>query len=257
MILQKSALIVAALVVPTNLYAGDIPQMSAFAEVSALESDIKAFCVKKQVTSAAGQLNVIDSTARESQGIHFQSIRFEMRKNGSEGQTDCIAEREIIQVVDHSQQRQVLFDSGFYDRPYCSDPVRFSQAPIVYEMTSIAEATPKKRKLAVIEFVSTTSPCPGTNDVRYRRFLFLDMADAKKVLLDIQADFFVPEYGNNPNRIHLMNVSKVFQSVVKIPVDQVPVGIELKEGLFKIILTAKSQEKNRSRPAKSKKKINK
>ena len=111
---------------------------SDFVEAKDLEKNLKSFCLKSPVLNSSAQTTILETTSRQTKGIHFESIRFEMLLKGIEGNPDCVAEREVIQILDNKNSRRTLLDSGFYPDAYCETPVRFSHPPIVFEMESLS-----------------------------------------------------------------------------------------------------------------------
>lgn len=211
--------------------------ISKFISEENLQKDFRAFCLKQQVTDSPAEFSIIETTSRMSQGVSFESVRFEMSKKGIDKQPDCRGEREIVQLVGADSKRVTLVDSGVYPMAYCEEPVRISHVPIVYEMESLGEgqSNQKKRKLAVVEMVSSTLPCPDVVELKTRRFLITDLENPSKPLLDIQGDFILHEKLSRPWRLDLGNVTKVLRSSVDLPPGKVPSEIELNKGKFSII----------------------
>ncbi len=220
------------LFLPLEGFSNPQMEVSQFLTSAELETEFKSYCLKMQTSNSTPTSAAIDRTSRQSQGIRFESIRFGVSKPGIDQQTACKAEREIIQLIKTDGQRQTLSDSGFYPEAYCEQPMRYSQPPIVYEMTDLFgdEKKSKKQKLAVIEFFSSTLPCPDVDEISFRRFVIFDLENLNQPLLDIRADSIVAEIGNSPYRIHLKNVTEIFKSSVDKPQNRLPVAIELQNG---------------------------
>lgn len=214
------------------------PNLNNFIEPSILENDMKAFCLKESVESVAAGIEILSATERTTSDYHFQSIRFEAKKKGIKGRSDCRALREITQLIGKMNRPQKIFDSGFLPPAYCEDPVGYTQPPIVYELQNLeTKNTKKKFSLAVIEVISSTLPCPEIKDIKIRRYEIKDLAEPEMVLLDFQGDFVIPEIGDKPYRLHLINATKVYKNSFKPKLDDRPVSIEIRNGKLELSTT--------------------
>jgi hypothetical protein len=206
-------------------------------ETSKLNAELKAFCLKLPMSNAMATTKVLDATTRETGGMRLQSLRFEMSQPSINGSPNCQAERSVVAIVDVKNKKRMLYDSGFYLLPYCQDPVRYLQPPRAFTLSDLTarQGSQVRRKLVVLELVSSTLPCPDIMESRARRYFFYDIENAPKLLLEVEAEQVVPEIGDETYRIHLVNVTNVRQSLVKGAAGELPTAIDLRGQNFNIL----------------------
>jgi hypothetical protein len=225
-------------------WSGTSPVLSDFIGTQELQNDIAAFCLKRPVLNKPAESTILESTVRLSNGFRFESLRFETTKEALKV-PDCTGVREMIIVSGPKTKKTKLFDSGFFPEAYCDDPFRYHQPPVVYELVQFDKTT-IKRKLAVVEFESTVLNCPDIDDFKTRQYLIYDLDHANKLLLDIQADYVVPDNGfTSTLRLNFFHVTKVLKTAFKIPAGQLPYSIEVQDGKFSVY----SSPMNETNPA--------
>lgn len=212
--------------------------LSKFIPLAQIEKDIKIFCLNKQISPSPVRINVFEATSRNSKGFQFESFHFEARKNGIASQPDCVGNRDLVFLLGKKGPSQIVFDSNFFAEPYCDEPVRQLQAATVYELQSLeTKKTSSPWPIAVMELTSSTLPCPDSEDLKSRRYQLFNLNGAAKLILDIQADFVVPEIGDQPYRLHFTNVTKVWHNTLDGILNQKPLSLEIRNGKLKMTFT--------------------
>lgn len=215
-----------------------------FIAPSTLEREIKTFCLNQATSNRAASVQVRESTQRNSNGYDFESIRFDVRKKGVTGLPDCSANRELIQLIKTNGPSQIIYDSGFLPEPYCENPVRHTQAPMAYLLKSLdVNQSQIQIPIVLIESVSSTLPCPDVDEIRSRRFMVFDLTAPQKLLLEFEGDLVVPEIGENPYRLHFVNVSKVYYNSLAPASKERPISIEIRNGKLELSYSAWTKNK--------------
>jgi hypothetical protein len=217
-----------------SAFGGVALQPQNFLTKQTLENDLKSFCLKQSVLDVPAQIYNSRSATTQAGKSSLESIAFQIARKGA-GVNDCEAARDLVQVVGEDNKKMKLFDSGFYTAPNCDSPVRILQSPLIFDIQELGSQTPVRR-LAVLEYASSTLPCADTKKIQSRRFLFFDLEDSNKLLLDVEADFIGPEFASTElYRVNLEGVKKVLEvSGEKGPAGQLPSAIELRSGRFVI-----------------------
>lgn len=202
-----------------------------------LEKEIRTRCLKRPVLGDKISTNVSEYSWKTQKGFHFEQARFLMNMEGANVNPDCGGERQIVRVLKSPVRgTHILYDSKFYDPPYCDEPVRRLSSPSVYEVLETNDTGPK-RNLVVLQLDASTLPCPDSAYFNVRRFLLFDAADGFKLLLDVEADFVVPEIGDRVYYVHIRGTKKVLSASEPFTSGEMPSGLNVRKGKFKITWT--------------------
>lgn len=197
--------------------------------------EFEKFCADLGPFAGPAKMEVRRSITTRTQGMTFESVHLEMNRARTDhkmGPPSCIAQRDIVAVTGPKNQG-VLFDSNFYDDPYCEAPVRTVHAPLVFELTG-HEPKSAKRRIIVLAYESTTLPCPDITAEDFTGFKFFDADSGNKLLLDIHARRLVPSDSYSTYRLSFEGVTKVVSTTFAQEKGKLPSSLEIVNGSLKL-----------------------